>query len=88
MNKKEDGGLAFPLHYEVFKKSEMMVHHEGMSLRDYFATHSPYTVKDAKDVYNMMNTEEIKSTSLHNISSILSDMNYNYADAMIKEKNK
>ena len=33
--KIDDGGPAFPLHYKVTKKSEMVVSFDGMTLRDY-----------------------------------------------------
>ena len=85
---KDTGGNAFP--ENTFKKvgdTEIKECNQGMTLRDYFAGNSPYTSEDARDVYRMMNTEVKKTVSLLSTSDILSQMNYNYADAMIKERN-
>ena len=81
---KEDGGLAFPLHYEVFEKSEMMVHHEGMSLRDYFATHGPWNARVVVDLF----PKQLKKATGIEINDWIKDLNIAYADSMIKELKK
>ena len=85
MSKKEDGGLAFPLHYEVFEKSEMMVHHEGMSLRDYFAMRA--TEKDIEK-HCVYVTSDDPGDFIMTATYTREQARYRFADAMIKEKNK
>jgi hypothetical protein len=74
MTTKNDGEPAFP-----FKDIYQGVHghHQGMSLRDYFAAHAPeipsyMVVADSEEEY----------------PESIARWNYIYADAMIKERQK
>ena len=71
-DKKETGGPAFPMHYEVTEKSEMVVSYDGMTLRDYFAGQ---VLADSGGDYQT-DVEAIARQA------------YYLADAMIKERNK
>ena len=86
MSKKEDGGLAFPLHYEVFEKSEMMVHHEGMSLRDYFA--GQVDIPWDSIINTLMDNNNQTKVTLEEIINFRATAKYAEADAMIKERKK
>lgn len=77
MTIKDDGGPAFPVNYET---SEQLIECEGMSLRDYFA---------AKAMQAMIT----KSHGQDAIAGkkgvpLIATYAYEYADAMIAEKNK
>ena len=61
-------------------------HHEGVTLRDHFAGHSPFTIKDAED-YMKHKKKKLNATD-HEVLALLAEMNYQYADAMIAERNK
>ena len=68
------GGPAFPLHYEVTKKSEMVVSYDGMTLRDYFAGQALSGYCSLIDWVKDGNTE------------YFAEWAYKAADAMIKAR--
>ena len=89
MNKKKTGGPAFPVACpEMVIDGQSVTETQGMTLRDYFATHSPYSVDNAKDVINLRVTDKTKLLTVQDISNVLAEINYDYADTMIKERNK
>jgi hypothetical protein len=69
---KETGGPAFPLHNHGVQTLGM--HISGMTLRDYFAAKAmPQAFKEV---------EEAESYNINDVAAIA----YQYADAMLKER--
>lgn len=88
---KETGGGAFPFNVEGSDViGDFKVTNEGMTLRDYFASHSKFGINQAIDVIKggRENRSVNDTSSIQEIADTLANINYLYADAMIKEKNK
>lgn len=81
---KEDGGPAFPVQ-ELNGDGSPATLVLGMSLRDYFATHSPFGINQALDVMHGVGNREA-AAEVSAISKILAELNYKYADAMLEER--
>lgn len=84
-----DGGPAFPSGDGKFAGGP--THMNGMTLRDWFATHAPMPTKDEIDM--QCNFDGAKNP--HNDSykpplrerhEIIADLKYRYADAMLKAR--
>lgn len=87
----ETGGPAFPREdYQAngYEKGFEKLGQEGMSLRDYFASKSPITFDHIKMVYGDDNPEMSDDLTRKVIFGLWSMMNYEYADAMLAERNK
>lgn len=56
----------------------------GMTLRDYFAAHGPWTISDVIALYG----EEATSYTSDYLNDKVAEFNADYADVMIKEHNK
>lgn len=81
----KDGGPAFP--YD--NKSDGGEHgfkltpsSSGMSLRDYFAAHAPFTLADAMEATKRICTEATYEVAFR----WLAQMRFHYADFMIKQR--
>lgn len=75
MNRKDDGGPAFPVTYK-----------QCIS-RDYFAATAPVTVQDAIDVSGYKDRDCLKHDADRNVVfAVLTTMRYEYADAMLAER--
>lgn len=73
------GGPAFPQDNDATGSA-------GMTLRDYFAAHAPFTMQDASRVW-AEHGEGTKPTG-RELMSALAGMRIAYADAMIAERAK
>jgi hypothetical protein len=79
VEKPNDGGPAFPLPGLSGLPNDQFIYGDhGMSLRDYFAAHSPITMRDA-----MKYLESRDEISYEQVFRTLSLMRYSYADAML-----
>jgi len=87
METNNDGGNAFPSISNV-EFEQNWITEEGMSLRDYFACHSPFGVNQALDIINGVKNRGSDTASINDIAEACGRMNYIYADAMLKERNK
>ena len=83
---KENGGPAFP---SVESVASTLYpgekEHIGMTLRDYFAAHAPFTMKDAHWAFE---TAYIRHPNAFEIMVMLAEMRMQYADAMIEARQK
>lgn len=86
MKNRKDGGPAFPMEYE----------HEGMSLRDYFASKAPFPPPFEKQSYfqNMLINDTSGGQKLEN-TLVFEDTHewysrwaYQFADAMLEARSK
>jgi len=68
-----DGGSAFPNNSDG-------PNYDGMSLRDYFATNAP------EDIYRFISFPH--DASIEEKMELVAKLNYVYADAMLKEREK
>lgn len=75
---KEGGGAAFPLVAE----SGLGRINEGMTLRDYFATHAPQPPKWWMDSYAK------QTQDLDTYAAVITQWNYTYADSMLEARKK
>ncbi|MCK5612082.1 hypothetical protein KAR91_59980 [Candidatus Pacearchaeota archaeon] len=57
----------------------------GLTKREYFAAHAPITLEDAE---KYLFSTGVKETKFGLILSILADLRFDYADAMIAEGKK
>lgn len=91
---KDDGGLAFP-HHEVWddEKTEIGWIGGGMTLRDWFAAFAPpprtYMIEmlERSDRLKNPHNDSYKS-KIRSRTEITAALRYEYADAMIAERNK
>lgn len=56
-----------------------------ITVRDHIAIKSPYTVQDAIEIHHAAGNEVYTAKE---ISTLLSELNYQYADIMIEQSNK
>lgn len=87
MSDKDTGGAAFPCAGLSGLPNDTFIHPDaGMTLRDWFASHSPVTTDD---VHTLCANRGIQlPKDLAEGFAILAQMNYLYADAMLKERSK
>lgn len=71
MDPIKDGGPAFPTAMG-----------EGMSLRDYFATHAP----PPPDWW--IHSYADRANDLDSVANVIAQWNYAYADAMLRERER
>ena len=97
MSAQNDGGPAFP--FDEKNGDGTHYHsHAGMSLRDHFATHAPVSITDAFLSLNLhVNAPTVEAglaRALINESDTqlvmlaLSNLRYEYADAMLAQRSK
>lgn len=94
MSKINTGGPAFPFAYETSDGLDQTIHiNEGMSLRDYTAIHAPQPDISQVELHEKLD----RSRNPHNDSykpkirsraEIVSALRYEFADAMIAEREK
>lgn len=84
MSTRDDGGPAFP----VIGAPGAPEDYPGMSLRDYFAAHASFTYENAAQVAGYGNRLPENAMERDVVISVLALMNYEYADAMLKERAK
>jgi len=87
--RKEAGGPAFPRTEAGNGNTMATQSHEGMTLRDYFAIHSGLFLNDARIRYE----DQQYCTPWNDLSprerlDALVTYRYQYADAMLKERDK
>lgn len=83
MSDKNDGGPAFP----TDGKNEYPVGNNGMSLRDYFAAKAMHgLIVNLDGLINYFNESEI--TTRDEMAEKISEIAFDFADAMIKESQK
>lgn len=80
----KDGGPAFPATLANSQRGVDVF--QGMSLRDYFATHSPFTIKDVP--VGEPSGYGWRTHDKHEQIRILARMNWQYADAMLAERSR
>lgn len=88
---KETGGPAFPREdYQAngYDKGFEKLGQEGMSLRDFFASKSPITFEQVKKVYGDDNPDMADDLTRKVFYGTWALMNYEYADAMLSERNE
>ena len=83
---KNDGGQAFPIPGCSLPNGEMQWPEGGMSRREYFAAHAPITFEDAVNLIETADPNTDKERAI--IMAILCLMRFEYADAMLAERNK
>lgn len=86
MEEKNNGGPAFPVQeYNGDGTPATLV--LGMTLRDYFATHSPFGVNQALDIVNGVGVRNT-GAKVEDIAKTLAELNYAYANAMLSERDR
>ncbi len=85
---KNTGGPVYPIVCDG--DPCIILHSEGMTLRDYFAGHSHFGINQAIDLINGIGSrsDPASSANIDDIAETMAMLNYKYADAMIKERNK
>ena len=81
---KDTGGSAYPIVCDG--DPVIILRSEGMTLRDYFATHSNIDITELLAFYEVLGKSQ--PPNLKGLCEDLAQVNYIYADAMIKERNK
>ena len=87
MSNKKDGGPAYPR--TMWTGNDKNRSHRdvaGMTMRDYFATHSPFGINQALDILNGVGDHG--PAKVDDIAQTMADLNYRYADAMLAEREK
>ena len=83
---KDNGGPAFPVNEVLCHNGDIVTYAEpGMTMRDYFATHAPFTMSDA--IAAIEHTGSARFTGAE-VMEMLADMRGAYADAMLAERAK
>lgn len=77
---KDNGGPAFPSHGSM---GEVVC--EGMTLRQYYMAHAPFTLDDARYVAEAVGGKNVTGEGL---IKIIVNMRVDYADAMLVERAK
>ncbi len=82
MNEINTGGPAFPI------VGQWGVSEQGMTLRDYFAAHSPITLTDAVEFLDTYGGEVTGPWPPKEVLRTLADLRIEYANAMLKARDE
>ena len=87
----DDGGQAFPVSETSPLLGSRVI--PGMSLRDYLAAHCPMTMAECVIEFGFQTLKELHTADNASIMwnsflSMFTRMRYEYADAMIEERNQ
>ena len=92
---KETGGQAFPsLHYQVIENGEEIGEYaqdSGITIRDYFANNAPLPTKEHLEFEHKLDMNKDPNNEkglIRGSLEITCFLKYQYADAMIAERNK
>ena len=83
MSNKKTGGPAFPVTEEALMRKL-----SGMTLRDYFAAHSPITLTDAVEFLDTYGGEVTGPWPPKEVLRTLADLRIEYANAMLKARDE
>jgi hypothetical protein len=84
MSNKKTGGPAFPT--PRYERGDM--YSLGMTLRDYFAAHSPITLTDAVEFLDTYGGEVTGPWPPKEVLRTLADLRIEYANAMLKARDE
>lgn len=79
--------LGYGEQQDQYSEQEVEVLHSGMSLRDYFAAHAPFTYQDAFDRLDLEG-ECVGPWPVHRVMERLAELRMEYADAMLEARGK
>ena len=89
MSEIKDGGPAFPHDRQRWDDPfpTLRPSHDGMSLRDYFASHAPISLEMAMEMLNVRGALQICDDDVRaNVFEQLAQLRNEFADAMIEAR--